>query len=344
MEPHRRHAGGENDGVFLRDAHVVITVGHRLFQMFHAGAAGHGGGDADERVVLLAKFHQRLAHHVLIHRRRAGFGGQGIARLHVVGAGAVEFFRSLERGVKPLALLRENMNDDGMVAGLGKFQRADEQRQIVSVNRAEITHAHFLENNRAAVTAAAVRIRARRCFGCSPTSVDRALEPALGPVRQLERQFALGQAAHEIFKIPRQLVVARIGDELVQVVGNRADVFGDAPFVVVEDADEPFRRVADVVERLEGNAVGQRRVAENADDVFVRAAFVARRRHAERGGQRRARVAGAVAIVLAFRAQRETVQAVRLANRPKTVFAAGEHFVDVTPDGSRPRRICPWAC
>ena len=145
----------------------------------------------------------------------------------------------------------------------------------------------------------------------------------------LQRQFALGQAAHEIFKILRQLVVARIGDELVEVAGNRADVLGDAPFVVVEDADESLRRVADVVHRLEGNAVGQRRVAENADDVFVRAAFVARRRHAQRGGKRRARVARAVAIVLAFGAQREAVQAVRLADGAEAVLAAGQKLVDV---------------
>ena len=72
--------------------------------------------------------------------------------------------------------------------------------------------------------------------------------------------------------------------------------------------------MADVVERLVGNAVGQRRVAKNADDVFIRAALVARRRHAERGGQRRARVTGAVAIVLAFRAQGKAVQAAGLAD------------------------------
>ena len=67
VKAHRRHAGGEDDGVFLGDAHVVVAVGHRLFQMLHAGAAGHGGGDADERVVFLAELDQRLAHHVLIH-------------------------------------------------------------------------------------------------------------------------------------------------------------------------------------------------------------------------------------------------------------------------------------
>ena len=71
VEAHRRHAGGEDDGVFLGDADVVVAVGHRLFQMLQAGAAGHGGGDADERVVLLAEPHQRLAHDVLLVRRRA---------------------------------------------------------------------------------------------------------------------------------------------------------------------------------------------------------------------------------------------------------------------------------
>jgi len=106
----------------------------------------------------------------------------------------------------------------------------------------------------------------------------------------------------------------------VKVAGNRADVFCDAPLVVVEDADEFFRRMRDVVHRFEGNTVRQRRVAENADDIFVRALFVARRRHAERGGKRRAGVTRSVTIVRTFRAQREAVQAVRLANRAKTIF------------------------
>ena len=127
----------------------IITVGHGLFQMLQARAAGHGGGDADERVVFLAKFHERLAHHVLILRRRAGFGGGRLAGLRVVRPEAVEFFRILQRRFKALAFLRQNVDDDRMVARLGKFQRADEQRQIVPVNRAEIAHAHFLEQNRA---------------------------------------------------------------------------------------------------------------------------------------------------------------------------------------------------
>ena len=85
----------------------------------------------------------------------------------------------------------------------------------------------------------------------------------------------------------------------------------------------------DVVHRLERNAVRQRRVAEDADDLLVRPAFVARRRHAQRGRERRAGVTRAEAIVLALGAQREAVQAIRLADRAEPVFAAGQNFMDV---------------
>jgi len=54
--------------------------------------------------------------------------------------------------------------------------------------------------------------------------------------------------------------------------------------VLGENADEPLGGMADVIERFEGNAIGQRRVAKNTDDIFVRAFFIARRGHAERGG------------------------------------------------------------
>ena len=148
-------------------------------------------------------------------------------------------------------------------------------------------------------------------------------------MRELQREFALRQFADEIFEIFRELIVARIRDELVQVTGDRADIFRDAPFIVVENADEFFCRVRDVVHRFKRNAVRQRGVAENTDDLFIRTAFVARRRHAERGRKRRARVTRTERIVFAFRAERKTVQAVRLANRAKTIFASRQNFVNV---------------
>jgi hypothetical protein len=56
---------------------------------------------------------------------------------------------------------------------------------------------------------------------------------------------------------------------------------------------------------------------------------IARGGHAERGGKRRARVTRAVAVVLAFGAEHEAVEAVGLADGVETVAAAGEQLVDV---------------
>src|SRR5207248_4883396 len=112
-------------------------------------------------------------------------------------------------------------------------------------------------------------------------------------------------------------------------MGDRPDILGNAPFVVVQNADEALRRVRDVVERLEGNAVGQRRVAKDTHHILVTAALIARRAHAERSRQRGAGVARAVTIVLALRAERETVQTVGGADGVKAALAAGKEFVDV---------------
>ena len=70
----------------------------------------------------------------------------------------MKFFRIFQRGFEAFAFFRQDMDDDRMIAGLGKFKRADEQRQVVAVDRPEITHAHFFEQYRAAVTAATPKI------------------------------------------------------------------------------------------------------------------------------------------------------------------------------------------
>jgi hypothetical protein len=101
-----------------------------------------------------------------------------------------------------------------------------------------------------------------------------------------------------------------MGDELVQVIGDGADIFGNAPFIVVEDANEAFGGVPDVVERLERDAVGQGGVAENTNDLFIAAALIAGGTHAQSSGKGSAGVAGSIAVVLAFCAQRESIQSI----------------------------------
>ena len=62
------------------------------------------------------------------------------------------------------------------------------------------------------------------------------------------------------------------------------------------------------------DAVGEGGVAGESDDVLVAAGHVARDGHAERGGERGACVAGAEAVVLAFGAEHEAVEAAGLAD------------------------------
>src|SRR5207247_7835622 len=108
---------------------------------------------------------------------------------------------------------------------------------IVAVNGAEIAEAHFFEDQTVAVTAAAIGLHGAG-GGFKPHFSQRAFEAFFGLVGELQRQFAFGEAADEAFKVFGQLVVGGVGDEFVEIAGNGADVFGDAPLVVVEDADE----------------------------------------------------------------------------------------------------------
>src|SRR4051812_11763718 len=127
-----------------------------------------------------------------------------------------------------------------------------------------------------------------------------------------------------------QSIVTRIGDQLVQITRNRTDVLGDAPFVIVENSDEPFGGVCNVVERFERDAVRQGGIAENADNMLISPALVSRRRHAERGRKGGPGMSCAVTVMLTLRAQREPVQAVRRADRMKAVATARQNLMDVT--------------
>ena len=119
-------------------------------------------------------------------------------------------------------------------------------------------------------------------------------------------------------------------DDVVQVARNRADIFRDRPFVVVQNDDESFRLRLRVVERLVTDAAGKRGVSRHYDDVFVRSAQIAPDRHSQAGGKSGAGVPGAVAIVFAFGPQQKSVQSLVLPHRADAIEAAGKHFVDVT--------------
>ena len=195
----------------------------------------------------------------------------------------MKLLRVLEGGLVTFALLGEHMDDDGPIACLGKLQGADQQRQVVAVNRSQIPQAHLLEDQAAAITATAIHLHAAGA-GLKPHIRQGAFKPFLRFVRQFQGQFAFWQPPHEALKILGQLVIRGMGDQPVQVGGDSADVLGYAPFVVVEDADELLRRLCNVVHRLKRDAVGQRRIAEDCHHILIAAALVARRADSQCGG------------------------------------------------------------
>ena len=123
--------------------------------------------------------------------------------------------------------------------------------------------------------------------------------------------------------------IARAGDDAVEVFADGANVLGDAPLVVIENDDQAFGRVLDVIERLVGNAVGQRRVAHDADNVLLAARFVAARGHAEGSRQRRPSVSGAETIVGTFRTEREPHGAAALTDLRECLATSRDELMNV---------------
>ena len=232
--------------MFLGNPDVVVAVWHRLLEGFQAGAARHGSGDTHHRGVFLAESDHGLAEDVLPVGWGAGLRRMGRAGADIVRPGAMKFFGMGLGSLETLALFGEDVKDDRLRTVFGVFEHSQEGGEIVAVDRADVTQAHLLENQAAAEPAAAVARhhllgRGERKLGDGP------LDPFLGFVRQSKRDIALGQLSDQAFEVFLKLVIARVGDEPVEVGGDGPHVLGDAPLVVVEDADEPFGGMADVV-------------------------------------------------------------------------------------------------
>ena len=159
-------------------------------------------------------------------------------------------------------------------------------------------------------------------------AADDALSGLFGLARDVARSLA-AELFDEAGGAVVQADVGGIGRDLVQVLGDGPDVLVDGPLVVVEHDDHALGLRGNVVQRLEADAVGEGGVAGESDDVFFAAGHVARDGHAEGGGERGARVAGAEAVVLAFGAEHEAVEAAGLTDGVEARLTSGEQLVDV---------------
>ena len=213
----------------------------------------------------------------------------------------------IERGLKAAALLGNGVQQNRTLLGLEELKGLDEQTDVVAVERAVIGEPKLLKEHGGP-------------------------QHALGGFFRLAHHLP-GSLAAEFFQQARrgivQIGVPLVGDDLVQVIGDRADVAVDRPFVVVQHHDHALGLLGNIVQRLKADAVGERRIPGKGDDVLLGTGQIARHRHAQGGGKRGPSVACAVAVVLAFGAQSKAVQAARLAHGVETAAASGEQFVNV---------------
>ena len=147
----------------------------------------------------------------------------------------------------------------------------------------------------------------------------------LDPLAEAERQ--LGEAVLDPLA---GVVEARVEPDPVEVARERADVGRDRHAVVVEDDHDRRLQAARGVQRLVGDAAGQRAVADHGGDLAVLADPLAHRLlEADRVADRGRGVAGAHDVVLGLEDRAERRQPLVLADRRQPLAAAGEDLVRV---------------
>src|SRR5262249_50806254 len=196
---------------------------------------------------------------------------------------------------------------DRFVLRFQKFECPDEQRNVMSIDWPVITQAELLEND---------------------TRDEQSFYALLNFMRKLRNGFArngLDETPGLLMKMSER----GAGDDSVQVICDRADVFRDRPFIVVEHNDEAFCVRFDVIKRFITDTARKSSVAWADDDVLVTAPQVTPDGHAECRGKRGSCVAGAIAIMFALGAQKKTIEPAELTHGTKSIEPAGKHFVDI---------------
>ncbi len=266
LAPLQGQARGEQDGLLLGDADVVVAVGQLALEDVEPGARVHRRGDPDHALVATGLGHQGVAEHLgvggrgRLGRRRAGGdahrGGRGRGRAvgDRLGLGGVPLLHALQAAVlgggKALALDGGAVHDHGPLGGQSLAQRAAQGADVMAVDDAHVGEVQLLPPEPG-----------------GPEGLDRLLEvrpQALERVADAGRE--LGEPALDALAGVPQLGVEA---DAVEVARQRADVGRDRHPVVVEHDDDRRPLAAGLVDRLEGDSAGQRAVTGDGDDVAV---------------------------------------------------------------------------
>ena len=282
-------------------------------------AVRHRRRNRYDLVIAVRQLRQRLGKDL-----RVGLlpGWLGLARLRIIRPQPMKLLLLLQRRLEAASLLRNRVQQHGLVLALQELEGFNQQRQVVPIQRPVVAEAELLEQH----------ARPDQSFGC---------------LFRLARHVPDRLAAKPLQQSGRAIVQSRdrrIGHNLVKVLRNRPHVFVDRPRIVVQHHDQPPGLRGNVVQRLKRDAVGKRRVPAQRHNVFLAARHVPRHGHAQRCAQRRARMSRAVAVMFALRTQHEAVQSPRLPDGLEPVVAAGQNLVHIrlvahVEDKAVPRRV-----
>ena len=292
--------------MLLGDADVEEAPREALLEGVEARTARHGGGDGNDIRVALGLFDQRL-------REDLGVGG-------CCGLGFEDFFGHRIEAVEGMIVLDVRCGERMAFALLGDHvqhhstrlraaderQHVDEMLDVVAVDGAYIGAAKLLEHRRGCFEFIALAAHARLYFGG----------------RQHRARF----------------------DQVLEVIGKRADRRRNRHAVVVEDHGHAAAQRAGVVDGLVGHAGTHGAVADDGDHMVVLGLVIACDRHAQGRRDRRRAVGRTEGVERAFLAQGEAVEAALLADRADAGAPAGEDLVGIglmthVPDQTVRRRV-----
>ena len=157
---------------------------------------------------------------------------------------------------------------------------------------------------------------------------DEALQSCFRLVSELACGFA-ADPLEEPSGVFMEVRVGGIGHQAVQVIRNGAHIFGNRPFVVVENDDEALGGRGDIVQGFKTHAAGEGGISRHADDMLVGADLVASGGHAKRGGEGGSGMACPIGIVLTLAAKKKSVESLVLSDRRKSVESSGQELVDI---------------
>ena len=276
--------------MLLGDADVERALREALGEQVQAGAGRHGGGDGDDPVVPLGLLDQFLGEDLgVLRRRRLALGllaGDDIELGH-----GVQLVGGALGGRVALALLRHHMDQDRLVLDLTDiFQDRHQGVEVVTIDRADIVEAKFLEQRTAGHHAPGIFLGLASSF--------------------LQR---LGQHLGDRLADLAQRLISAAGNQAGHIGAHPADRRGYRHVVVVEDDGQLAGRLAGVVHGLIGHAGAHRAVADHRDHAVVLAVRVAGRGETEGRGNRGRRVGRAERVVFALAALGEAGEAAALA-------------------------------